>query len=132
MSRAALTFSDPKRYLFFTQTANGKQAAKDFLARLKERTDGRDAAISPSTFRAQLKAIHAWGRQQPADLSRIVQPALVVNGDADRMVPSSNTVDLARRLPNSELEIYPDAGHGGAFQYHDVFVTRVLQFLQRN
>jgi pimeloyl-ACP methyl ester carboxylesterase len=131
MSRAALTFSDPKRYLFFTRTANGKQAARDFLARLKERTAGRDAAISPLTFRAQLKAIHAWGRQQPADLSRIVQPALVVNGDADRMVPSSNTVDLARRLPNSELELYPDAGHGGAFQYHDAFVTRVLQFLQR-
>jgi pimeloyl-ACP methyl ester carboxylesterase len=131
MIRAALTFSDPKRYLFFTQTANGKQAARDFLARLKERTEGRDAAISPLTFRAQLKAIHAWGRQQPGDLSRIQQPVLVVNGETDRMVPSSNTVDLARRLPNSELELYPGAGHGGAFQYHDAFVTRVLQFLER-
>jgi pimeloyl-ACP methyl ester carboxylesterase len=132
MIRAALTFSDPKRYLFFTRTANGQQAARDFLARLKERTEGRDAAISPWTFRAQLKAIHAWGRQQPADLSGIVAPALVVNGDADRMVPSSNTLDLARRLPNSELEQYPDAGHGGAFQYHDAFVTRVRQFLERD
>ena len=132
MIRAALTFSDPKRYLFFTRTANGQQAARDFLARLKERTEGRDAAISPWTFRAQLKAIHAWGRQQPADLSGIVAPALVVNGDADRMVPSSNTLDLARRLPNSELELYPDAGHGGAFQYHDAFVTRVRQFLERD
>jgi pimeloyl-ACP methyl ester carboxylesterase len=94
MIRAALTFSDPKRYLFFTRTANGQQAARDFLARLKERTEGRDAAISPWTFRAQLKAIHAWGRQQPADLSGIVAPALVVNGDADRMVPSSNTLDV--------------------------------------
>jgi pimeloyl-ACP methyl ester carboxylesterase len=132
MIRAALTFSDPKRYLFFTRTANGQQAARDFLARLKERTEGRDAAISPWTFRAQLKAIHAWGRQQPADLSGIVAPALVVNGDADRMVPSSNSLDLARRLPNSELELYPDAGHGGAFQYHDAFVTRVRQFLERD
>ncbi len=82
------------------------------------------------TFRAQLKAIHAWGRQQPDDLSRIQQQVLVVNGDADRMVPSSNTVDLARRLPNSELVLYPDAGHGGAFQYHEAFVTKTLQFLQ--
>jgi hypothetical protein len=31
----------------------------------------------------------------------------------------------------SELEIYTDAGHGGAFQRHDAFVTRVLQFLGR-
>jgi pimeloyl-ACP methyl ester carboxylesterase len=132
MVRGALTFSDPKRYLFFTGTANGTQAARDFLARLKERREGRDARISPLTFRAQLKAIHAWGRQRPDDLSRIAVPALVVNGEADRMVPSSNTVDLARRLPNSELELYSDAGHGGLFQYHDPFVTRVHQFLDRD
>jgi pimeloyl-ACP methyl ester carboxylesterase len=127
--RGALTLSDPKRYLFFTQTANGQLAARQFLGRLKERRDDRDAAFSPLAFRAQLKAIHAWGRQQPADLSRIHQPVLVVNGEADRMVPSSNSVDLAHRLPNSELELYSDAGHGGLFQYHDAFVTKVLQFL---
>jgi pimeloyl-ACP methyl ester carboxylesterase len=132
MVRGALTLSDPKRYLFFTRTANGTQAAREFLARLKERREGRDTRISPVTLRAQLKAIHAWGRQRPDDLSRIAVPALVVNGEADRMVPSSNTVDLARRLPNSELELYRDAGHGGLFQYHDPFVARVHQFLERD
>jgi pimeloyl-ACP methyl ester carboxylesterase len=65
----------------------------------------------------------------PADLSRIQQPVLVANGDSDRMVPSSNSADLARRLPNSELVLYSDAGHGGVFQYHDRFVTKVLEFL---
>jgi pimeloyl-ACP methyl ester carboxylesterase len=130
MLRAALTFRDPKWYLFFTQTDNGKSAARDFLKRLKERTESRDAAVSLLTFRAQLKAIHAWGKQQPTDLSRIQQPVLVVNGETDRMVPSSNSIDLARRLPNSELVLYPDAGHGGLFQYHDAFVSKVLEFLQ--
>jgi hypothetical protein len=43
----------------------------------------------------------------------------------------SPNISGARRLPNARLEIYPDAGHGGAFQYHDAFVTRVLQFLER-
>ena len=42
----------------------------------------------------------------------------------------SNTVDLARRLPNSELVLYPDAGHGGAFQYYEAFVSKTLQFLE--
>ena len=46
------------------------------------------------------------------------------------MVPTSNTVDLDRRLPNSELVIYPDAGHGGIFQYHEEFVRRALEFLE--
>lgn len=129
--KAVLTRKDPKQYLFFTGTADGRRAAHAFLARLKERTDDRDKAISLSSFRAQLKAIHHWGRQAPADLSRIHQPVLVANGESDRMVPSVNSVDLAARLPQGELEpLYPDAGHGGIFQHHDRFVPRALEFLE--
>ncbi len=131
IARATLTFKDPKQYLFFTRTANGKTAARQFVQRLKERRHHRDKSISPLAFRAQLAAIHAWGRQQPSDLSTVHHPVLVVNGDHDRMVPSSNTVDLAHRLPNSTLELYEDAGHGGIFQYHDQFVTDALEFLKQ-
>jgi len=53
----------------------------------------------------------------------------VANGDHDRMVPSHNSVDLARRLPHAQLTIYPDAGHGGIFQYHAEFVPEALDFL---
>jgi pimeloyl-ACP methyl ester carboxylesterase len=130
MARGAVTFKDPKTYLFFTRTPNGRKAAREFLERLKERTQDRDKAISPISFRAQLKAIHAWANQQPSDLSNIRQPALIANGDQDRMVPSSNSVELARRLPNARLKLYPDAGHGGVFQYHQEFVTEALDFLE--
>jgi pimeloyl-ACP methyl ester carboxylesterase len=130
MARGAVTFKDPKTYLFFTRTPNGRKAAREFLERLKERTQDRDKAISPISFRAQLKAIHAWANQQPSDLSNIRQPALIANGDQDRMVPSSNSVDLARRLPNARLKLYPDAGHGGVFQYHQEFVAEALDFLE--
>ena len=130
IARALLSFRDPKTFLFFTRSANGKRSAKEFLARLKERTENRDKAMSLFGYRAQLKAIHRWGRQEPADLSVIEQPALVANGDHDRMVPTTNTVDLDRRLPNSELLIYPDAGHGGIFQYHDEFVAKALALLE--
>jgi len=129
MLKGGLTFKDPKTYLFFTRTPNGKAAARKFLKRLKERTDDRDKAFSPVAFRAQLKAINAWATQQPSDLSSIRQPVLVANGDQDLMVPSSNSVDLARRLPNARLTLYPDAGHGGVFQYHEEFVAEVLDFL---
>jgi pimeloyl-ACP methyl ester carboxylesterase len=127
--RAAFTLRDPKTYLFFTRTPNGKRSAKEFLARLKERTEHRDKAMSLKGYRAQLKAIHRWGLQEPADLSVITQPALVANGDHDRMVPTKNSVELDRRLPNSRLVIYPDSGHGGIFQHHQEFVPAVLDFL---
>jgi pimeloyl-ACP methyl ester carboxylesterase len=128
-ARGLLTHQDPKQFLFFTRTPDGRRAGKEFLARLKERTSDRDKAISVGAFRAQLKAIHRWGEQKPADLARIRQPVLVMNGESDRMVPSQNTVDLHRRLPNSQLVLYPDAGHGGVFQFHEDFVVRALAFL---
>jgi pimeloyl-ACP methyl ester carboxylesterase len=129
--RALLTFTDPKQFLFFTRTPNGHRAGQEFLARLKERTRDRDKKISLRSYAAQLKAIHRWGLQQPADLSVIHQPVLVANGDSDRMVPTKNSADLARRLPYSELVIYPDAGHGGIFQFHAQFVQKALEFLGR-
>jgi pimeloyl-ACP methyl ester carboxylesterase len=129
IARGLLTRQDAKQFLFFTRTPNGRAAGKEFLARLQERTDDRDKAISVRSLRAQLKAIHRWGQQQPANLASIRQPVLVLNGESDRMVPSKNTVDLDRRLLNSELVIYPDAGHGGVFQFHEDFVKRALEFL---
>jgi pimeloyl-ACP methyl ester carboxylesterase len=127
--RGLLTLQDPKQFLFFTRTQHGRRAGKEFLARLKERTEDRDRRISLRSYGAQLRAIHRWGSDRPADLSAIRQPALVANGESDRMVPTTNSVDLARRLPNSELVIYPDAGHGGIFQFHEEFVAKALEFL---
>jgi hypothetical protein len=45
------------------------------------------------------------------------------------MLPTPNTLDMARRLPNNELVIYPDTGHGGIFQFHEQFVEKALEFL---
>jgi pimeloyl-ACP methyl ester carboxylesterase len=129
IARGLLTRQDPKQFLFFTRTPNGRRAGKEFLARLNERTNDRDKAVSVRSFRAQLKAIHRWGGQEPTDLARIRQPVLVLNGESDKMVPTKNSVDLDRRLPNSQLVVYPDAGHGGVFQFHEDFVKRALEFL---
>lgn len=127
--KGMLTARDPKTYLFFTGTTNGRRAARDFLARLKERKADRDKAPTPRAFLRQLAAIKAWGRQVPQDLGRIAIPVLVANGDTDIMVPTQNSRDMARRIPNAELVIYPDAGHGGIFQYHGEFVPKALAFL---
>jgi pimeloyl-ACP methyl ester carboxylesterase len=129
--RASFTGQDPKQFLFFTRTPNGIDAGKAFLKRLAERSNNRDKDISVSAYVAQLQALSAWGQKRPADLSVIKQPVLVANGDDDRMVPTKNSYELARRLPNSTLVIYPDAGHGGVFQFHANFVPTALEFLAR-
>jgi pimeloyl-ACP methyl ester carboxylesterase len=127
--KGLLTFRDPKTFLFFTSTANGRTAAKTFLARLTERKTDRDKGPSLRAFLRQLAAIKAWGLQAPQDLGRIRIPVLVANGDNDIMVPTVNSHDMARRIPRAELVIYPDAGHGGIFQYHSQFVPKAMAFL---
>ena len=127
--KAGLTLKDPRNFLFFPRTPVGKRAGSAYLARLKERTIGRDKKISLQGRRAQLQAIRAAGLARPDDLSVITQPVFVANGDHDLMVASSHSADMARRLPNSSLTIYPDAGHGGVFQYHEQFVPAVVEFL---
>jgi pimeloyl-ACP methyl ester carboxylesterase len=130
--RALLTLQDPKQFLFFTRTPNGRRAGKEFLARLKERKNDRDKAISIRSYGAQLKAIHRWGPAPLNDLSAVHQPVLVANGESDRMVPSKNSIELAQRLPDARLRLYPDAGHGGIFQYHAEFVDEALKFLDES
>jgi pimeloyl-ACP methyl ester carboxylesterase len=129
MIKGLLTLRDPKFYLFFTSTGNGRRAAKSFLKRLKERKSNRDKGPTPGAFLRQLKAIRAWGRQAPQDLGSIRIPVLIANGDNDIMVPTMNTTDMARRIPNSQLVIYEDAGHGGIFQHHADFLIRATSFL---
>lgn len=127
--KSALTWSDARNFLFFPRTPEGKRAAREYFAALKERTRDRDQPISLQARRAQLVAIKTAGLSEPDDLSRITQPVLVANGDHDLMVASRLSADMARRLPNARLTIYPDSGHGGVFQHHQAFVSEVLNFL---
>jgi pimeloyl-ACP methyl ester carboxylesterase len=129
--KAALTFSDPRNFLFFPRTVEGKRAASDYFNRLKERTHNRDKRISMQARIAQLKAIRHAGLSRPDDLSLITQPVFVANGDHDLMVDSSHSADMARRLPNAKLKIYPNSGHGGVFQHHQTFLSDALQFLSQ-
>lgn len=129
--KGVFTFRDPKFYLFFTQNEVGKAAARDFVKRLNERTENRDKKVKLSVLSKQLKAIADWGHDTPTDLSIFKHPVLVANGDNDRMIPTPNSYDLAKRFTNSEIVIYPNSGHGGIFQYHEEFLKQALPFLAK-
>ena len=42
-----------------------------------------------------------------------------------------NTHDLSKRIANSKIIIYKDAGHGGIFQYHEEFIPQAIDFLTK-
>ncbi len=53
----------------------------------------------------------------------------MVNGRRDIMIPTINSYLLAQHLPNAQLIVYPDSGHGSIFQYPDLFVSQAARFL---
>lgn len=131
IQRATSEGTHPKRYLFFEPTPAGQEAADSFLRRLDERTEDRDLPVTNETIAAQLTALARWEQNtSPAGLKSVDHPVLVVNGDNDRMWPTTGTLELAQSLPNARLAIYPDSGHGGIFQYHELFVQQTLEFLR--
>ena len=84
---------------------------------------------------AQLAAMKAWGAAPRAEpdsyLSGVKQAVLVADGDADVVMPTTNSRALAQSLPNARLVIYPDSGQGFLFQYPDAFAKDVAVFLRR-
>lgn len=124
--RSFLTHRDVKEYLFFTRTPQGKQAGKAFINRLKQREIVEDKAITLAAYRRQLIAIKQYAHDQPANLAQINQPTLIVNGDHDRMVPVNGSYELHERILNSQLKLYPDAGH---MRYSKIQMTLQLCWL---
>jgi len=62
-------------------------------------------------------------------LHRIHTPTLVLTGEADAIVPPINARILARRIPDAELEIVPDAGHLLLMDHAELSAIRIARFL---
>ena len=64
-----------------------------------------------------------------ANLPQITQPTLIIWGDLDRIIPVKHADIAATRLPNSQLQIFPNCGHHPYLEYPDRFNRSVLEFL---
>lgn len=120
-------------FLFFGRSETAQKAGRDFWERRHQRQD-QDPPSSPAFMEAQIAANTAFiaplDPEEPfAHLREISQPTLVVNGANDVMIATINSWYLAQSIPNAQLIIYPDAGHGAQFQYPERFLKHAIQFL---
>jgi pimeloyl-ACP methyl ester carboxylesterase len=120
--------------LFFSGSEQSRAKGMESIGRLYQREVDRDQPTDLATRDAQLAAITAWGIPDASKLNRlagIAQPTLVANGDNDTMMHTQNSYLLAEHLPNAQLRIYPDAGHGFLNQYPELFADDVHAFLEK-
>ena len=119
-------------YLFFSPSPRGQAAGRAFWERRHQRVRDVDRPSSPQTMKAQVAAVAEW--RQPrgerfAELATLTAPTLVVNGSNDVMVPTINSYWLSQYMPNAQLIIYPDSGHGSLFQCPELFLSHARIFL---
>ncbi|MFB9265071.1 alpha/beta fold hydrolase [Bradyrhizobium erythrophlei] len=138
-SRSAEIFAgsyDPPEHLWlavhFKPTETSRKAGLAFIERKLRRRD-RDPEVSEQTVAAQGEAIGKWitPDENALDyLKSIKQPTLIVQGSDDAIIPTSHSLTLQQNLPNAQLIIYPDAGHGSIYQYPELFVAHATLFLE--
>jgi poly(3-hydroxyoctanoate) depolymerase len=97
------------RRLALVSTSCGWGAMPGDLAALVVPGPEPRGAASPLGCAHQLWALAAWSSLPW--LGSVQTPTLVLSGLRDRLVPPSNAVQLARRLPNSRLHLLPGAAH---------------------
>jgi pimeloyl-ACP methyl ester carboxylesterase len=118
--------------LFFSGSEDSRAKGLAYFERISPRSADRDEPTDLAARDAQLEALTRWGIPDPSQLARlaaITQPVLVANGDNDTMMITENSHLLAQHLPNSQLRIYPDSGHGFLDQYPELFGDHVRAFL---
>jgi len=121
--------SDPRLYLFFTQSEVSQAAGRAFLERANARKVDRDPPSGKEITDAQAITWCATKDPEHSILKAVSQPVLVVNGSNDIMLPAENSYVMFKRLKNAKLILYPDSGHGALFQYAEDFGYHTTRFL---
>ncbi|SDG18178.1 alpha/beta fold hydrolase [Epilithonimonas hungarica] len=120
--------------LFFNASDKSRELGKAFWERKQNSKYPKDVVVSKEAAKAQAKARLDWGNDtlNTINYKNITNPVLVANGKVDVQMPTHNSVDLYNLLPNAQLNLYPDAGHGFLFQYPEIVGSDINRFLNSN
>lgn len=117
------------RYLFFAEGRDAETQA--YMDRNAVRRD-REPLVAPESIQAMAGLIMDFmgGKTGHYErLGQLNQPVLIVSGDSDNFFPAKNQWLLYRELPNAQLAIYPQAGHGPHQQHPQGVASQVHRFL---
>ncbi|KAM0321923.1 hypothetical protein ACHAQA_009820 [Verticillium albo-atrum] len=123
--------------IFFFPSTSSRAAGGRWWNRIYERQvegEERKDFIVGAGVGAQLTAITAFASdpQLYARLSNITMPSLVTNGHTDVLMGTANSLVLQQQLPDAQLHLYPDSGHGHPFQFPSEYAKELELFLKKS
>ncbi|MFE6795373.1 alpha/beta fold hydrolase [Paenibacillus chitinolyticus] len=113
---------DSLRLLFPEWFIRDNPALMEQLTKLMQRypIDQRTASIHDVAY----QSFDSYDR-----LPAISVPTLVIHGEADWIFTPAHAEILAQRIPDAQLLMVPDAGHGVFLQAHERIIERLARFL---
>lgn len=130
---AMLSMGTPLRYYsrnFYERTAGTIAGGRARYDRAHVRRLWRERALhapSPTGYAQQLWAMTMWTCL--ARLGDITPPTLILAGDDDPLVPLSNAMMMAARIPDARLSISADEGHFLLLDETSSALERIYSFL---
>ena len=88
--------------------------------------------VTPEVISKMVTLIGGFMQGQTGHFGRLKdlhQPVLIVAGDRDPFFPLKNMWILYRELPNAQLSVFPQAGHGPHQQHPIEVAAQVEHFL---
>jgi 3-oxoadipate enol-lactonase len=121
---------DPMQFFqqLLPQVFNQEFIMKDLPKLMQVFSGALQYGFSLEAILGQVSAV--MGHRSTDRLHGIACPTLVITGDADRLIPPSNSELLAKHIPGSKLVKIPGGSHGFNFETPDVFNREVLGFLR--
>lgn len=120
------------RYLFFAE--GREEETQAYIDRRALRTSGQEPPVTPEVIGTMVGLISDFmgGKSGHFDkLKDLRQPTLIVTGDRDPFFPFKNMWVLYRELPNAQLLVYPNSGHGPHQQHPAEVASKIEYFLTR-
>lgn len=77
------------------------------------------------------RAPSALANDDDVAFEQISRPVLLIGGGSDQLRPPNITAGYAKRIPNCEYKVYPDAGHFPHVDRVEEFNQRAIDFLSR-
>ena len=88
--------------------------------------------IDPEAVMAQQKILLMQWTNDNATAKKLAHlnlPVLILNGDADAVIPPANSDILAKTIPRAQLKRWKDGGHGMIYQYPESIANAINNFI---
>jgi len=131
--RPSYTVEDEAILFFEPKSEKSRRAAQASRDRIAQRKTDLDVRIPETLWDNYTKGGDDYFADPYTAREKMQQtkiPILLISGDHDVCFPIENWIALSRRLPTTQLIVFPHAGHGPQHEFPELTADYINNFIQ--